>query len=1352
MKPLLVLVLVSTCSVSVNSGASSAVAGSHWRSSTTAATAEAASTGRARTPSAFAGATTTAAALWPRRTLAARIPRGGGGSSTSNSSGSRSSVGDAEGAGGNKDSNPRDINLEPAPRRGGGVDGSAGERGVDHSGRGEQGAEREPPSKPAASEAAPRQEQKGDAKENALREALILADGPNKILREVERIPALRRLSDSALRVTSATPADGRLAALALYRLGAEARAAESASATAAAAAAAAESASSSGAATSIESAALSEGGERGGQAGSGASDGAAGAGAGAAASASAEGQAGGELGGGGSVSPASPEGRDEADGAGARAGVAGAPSDSLAAVAATAAADNTKNMRELQTRDRVDPGAAASAAADPAGPEASEQKQQHGSGPAGDGTERAEEGAAESPAVAKGASEGAAAAAAAAAASCKESEPEKEGAEQEHASSEAEAEAATAAASTPAAFDKEHIKSDQRFEQLVEIVECVAGELSVSDISKVVWGLSILGHVPRNSLLESLAGLLTDRFRRESGGAPEDAAETTGGGGGGGERAADAGSVMAADGGPGEREREREGQGSAEDRPAGGDGTLGAGGGAGGDKQGGDEDGGGTGGGMPRATEAEAREKAVGTLTTSGTDLATAALSFAYAHARLDISTGELLEVIAACATPQLKSTPLRDLANLAWAFAVQGQLHTQMMKGVGREVVSGRAVGHMTAKDASIFAWAYGMLGLRPGRVIRALTREGLATVQEATPQDLSNLAWGLARAGLAGSGGDDFDGEEEKEWEGEGDGVPGGGPLKSSTAGGVDDTRAQGEEEEGEENAEEARMLQGKHGSGGSGANGTEGGAGGGGGPWGLGWMRGRRRGRPRGGDDDPRQEEEEEQEEDEGQDGRGEGKEEEEFLEVEVSTANPDGAAGGDASPKASRRQGDVELSVEQGLGEALLARASDSFLQFQPKQLSRLCWALGAWQSQGVASLLPEAGLFAARALSEAGQRPKEYTAEELAQVLWAFATLVGNADSSAQELAGLVGALAEGFESEGAGGPLGGGGGGVGSGGGGGLDAATACDVLWSFATIGYPAHSLCEAMARDLVDKVSELPPSSVSSLVWAYAKMGHPSAELMERVLSVVERRLDDFSVEEAVTSLWALGALGYTVSLKRQFYVTEEDLQSLSPSATANLLWGLAKTEAAFADSFDRECLEVVAADMGHKLLSFSPRELCRTAWALGRLGLGGIFGPGSLLDADGGGESEDGGHGSAALDGGEMSGLMDKLLGECSKWLEIFTPQDLETLLWAICRLEHRADALVAEMAKEGRRRQDELPSVLKQSGPSAARDAAFHLGAFRHLLAKYRSIDFDGLRKRGRYRRGKSMLSRMFRER
>lgn len=43
---------------------------------------------------------------------------------------------------------------------------------------------------------------------------------------------------------------------------------------------------------------------------------------------------------------------------------------------------------------------------------------------------------------------------------------------------------AAAAAAATT--FDVESVKRDQRFEQLVEIVECVASGLSVSDISKV--------------------------------------------------------------------------------------------------------------------------------------------------------------------------------------------------------------------------------------------------------------------------------------------------------------------------------------------------------------------------------------------------------------------------------------------------------------------------------------------------------------------------------------------------------------------------------------------------------------------------------------------------------------------------------------------------------------------------------------------------------------------------------------------------------------------------------------------------------------------------------------------------
>ena len=55
------------------------------------------------------------------------------------------------------------------------------------------------------------------------------------------------------------------------------------------------------------------------------------------------------------------------------------------------------------------------------------------------------------------------------------------------------------------------------------------------------------------------------------------------------------------------------------------------------------------------------------------------------------------------------------------------------------------------MSVKDASVLAWSYGALGLRPPGLFATLAREGLSMVHEATAHDLSNLAWGLASAGL-------------------------------------------------------------------------------------------------------------------------------------------------------------------------------------------------------------------------------------------------------------------------------------------------------------------------------------------------------------------------------------------------------------------------------------------------------------------------------------------------------------------------------------------------------------------------------------------------------------------------
>lgn len=54
----------------------------------------------------------------------------------------------------------------------------------------------------------------------------------------------------------------------------------------------------------------------------------------------------------------------------------------------------------------------------------------------------------------------------------------------------------------------------------------------------------------------------------------------------------------------------------------------------------------------------------------------------------RLDISIGELLDVIAAYAVPALPSMSFRDLANLAWSFAAQRRLDEELMLGIALEV----------------------------------------------------------------------------------------------------------------------------------------------------------------------------------------------------------------------------------------------------------------------------------------------------------------------------------------------------------------------------------------------------------------------------------------------------------------------------------------------------------------------------------------------------------------------------------------------------------------------------------------------------------------------------------------
>lgn len=181
---------------------------------------------------------------------------------------------------------------------------------------------------------------------------------------------------------------------------------------------------------------------------------------------------------------------------------------------------------------------------------------------------------------------------------------------------------------------------------------------------------------------------------------------------------------------------------------------------------------------------------------------------------------------------------------------------------------------------------------------------------------------------------------------------------------------------------------------------------------------------------------------------------------------------------------------------------------------------------------------------------------------------------------------------------------------------------------------------------------------------------------------------------------------------------------DLRELGPSASAQLLWAIAKTcrpsftsgerdassaaaaTAAAATNKDEtgtlseteRLFDAVCADVELKLVSFSQSEMVGTAWALATLareGDGFAFKPPATL--------------------------VSSLAIEATRWLPSFEPEACRTLAWAyagVARADAAADyayaggaaAFVAALGDEARRRLSE-----QESAP-LSRDEAYLLGA------------------------------------
>lgn len=284
----------------------------------------------------------------------------------------------------------------------------------------------------------------------------------------MERIPALRQLSDSALRVTLATASDGRLAALALYRLGAAARAAEFAAQTASftptvTASASVQQASASASASAADPERTGEGvvgdGD-GGQQYAGRSGATPPAGEG---FAGPHGKGSGGVGGVGAVAG---EGSGGVGMGGRNEGSAVSSPGYTGAVQ-----QGGKAVTLHQARSPLVEKAVAQKGEVPGGVAVTPMAS---GGNGGEGGKQEKE-ALPSETTGRQVSD--------------ESE-------RSQIQGEDDGGAAAAAAAASAAFDVDDVKRDQRFEQLVEIVDCVASGLSVSDISKVCVVVLAIGWV----------------------------------------------------------------------------------------------------------------------------------------------------------------------------------------------------------------------------------------------------------------------------------------------------------------------------------------------------------------------------------------------------------------------------------------------------------------------------------------------------------------------------------------------------------------------------------------------------------------------------------------------------------------------------------------------------------------------------------------------------------------------------------------------------------------------------------------------------------------------------------------
>lgn len=359
-------------------------------------------------------------------------------------------------------------------------------------------------------------------------------------------------------------------------------------------------------------------------------------------------------------------------------------------------------------------------------------------------------------------------------------------------------------------------------------------------------------------------------------------------------------------------------------------------------------------------------------------------------------------------------------------------------------------------------------------------------------------------------------------------------------------------------------------------------------------------------------------------------------------------------------------------------------------QFHPSHLADVLWSFGKVR-------FLNATAFLLREVPYMSQQMEDYSAVDIAKILWAYARILdGEASSVMSSIAGRASVLLESRLLE--------------------FEPVYLAQLAWALSSLGYYTEDLFTGISGVLERRLTELTLTDLSNVAWAFAKSSHPRHALFDQIALVLELRHEDFSPNDLTMCLWALASAGYRLKPKTPFCIPPDHLKQLGPSETAKLLWALAKVQI-----MSPEFIEEVTNDVQTKLLTFSPADLASTAWALGALYQRG-------------------------------STVLDVLVPAVGNFLDLFNDEELATILSCFVRLKHQADELMERIQTEVEKRLAALASPLSGdaiiSRPISSSSTNFHLAKCQELLSLYKNVDFNGGKSKGKYELGKSILSNL----